>query len=235
MTKGKLYLIPTVIADDTQQAVITEQVRATILKLDYFLVENIRTTRRYFSSLKLGLKIEDLSFETLDKKTNEEEILKLMAPVMNGKNVGVLSESGCPGIADPGSLAVEFAHQNKIQVMPLSGPSSIFMALMASGFSGQSFVFHGYLPIDKKDRMRSIQSMEQAALKLQQTQIFMDTPYRNQKLFEDLIKTCNGKTKVSIARGISGAEEFIRTLTIAEWRNNVPDLGKIPTVFSLFV
>ncbi len=234
MKKGKLYLIPTVISEGTEEAVITPQVREVISNLDYFLVENVRTARRYISRLNLGLTIEDLRFELLDKKTSEREIRKLLEPIKSGKDVGVMSESGCPGIADPGSVAVKIAHQLGAQVVPLSGPSSIFMALMGSGFNGQSFVFHGYVPIDAKERAQKIKEMERDALKKNQTQIFMDTPYRNQKLFEDLLNNCSGSTQLSVARDITGAQEYIQTLTIVEWKKERPDLHKVPVIFSLF-
>lgn len=235
MSKGKLFLIPTVIADDTESNVIGDQIRETIKELDYFLVENVRTARRYISKLKLGLTIEELQFEVLDKKTGRSAVEKLLAPTLKGKDVGIISESGCPGVADPGSVAVSVAHQKNIQVIPLSGPSSILMALMASGFNGQSFVFHGYIPIDKKDRIDKIRSMERDANKLNQTQLFMDTPYRNQKLLDDLIYTCSANTKISVARGITGNDELIQTKTVADWKKSKIDVNKIPTIFSLLV
>lgn len=234
MQKGKVYLIPNIISDSTENEVISQQVRTVLLSLNYFLVENIRTARRYISSLQLGIKIEDLQFEVLDKKTRNEVLNSLMTPVVNGKNVGIISESGCPGIADPGALAVEYAHKNNIQVVPISGPSSIFMSIMASGFNGQSFVFHGYLPIDKVDLVKKIKQMELDSSRYDQTQVFMDTPYRNEKLFSFLIETCNPKTKLSIAKDITGSQEYIQTKTIGDWKRNNPRLNKIPVVFSLY-
>jgi len=234
MPKGKLYLIPTTISEDTQDIVITQQIKTVISNLDYFLVENVRTARRYISSLNLGLVIENLQFELLDKNTKDAELQRAVKPLFNGKDVGIISESGCPGIADPGAKAVEFAHKNGIQVIPLSGPSSILMALMASGFNGQSFVFHGYLPIDKKDRAYKIKEMESEALKKSQTQIFMDTPYRNEKLLGDLLALCNANTLLSIARDVTGAKEFVQTKSIKDWKNSKPDLNKIPVIFSLY-
>ncbi len=235
MAAGKVYLIPTVIADDTQHEVIPQQVKDVIASLDYFLVENLRTARRYVSSLKLGLHIESLQFELLDKKTPATQLQQLMRPVQKGRSVGILSESGCPGIADPGAQAVEYAHQQQIEVVPLVGPSSILMALMASGFNGQSFVFHGYIPIDKNQKVKKIKAMEADAVKLSQTQIFMDTPYRNQALLQDLIANCQPTTRLSIARGITGKHELVQTKSIKEWKNGpLPDLRKIPTIFSLY-
>ena len=233
MNRGIVYLIPTVIADDTEQDVITNQVRDVILSLDYFLVEDIRTARRYISKLNLGIAIDDLHFELVDKHTSPDQVNRLLDAVSDGTNVGVMSESGCPGIADPGALVAAHAHERGLQVIPLSGPSSILMALMASGFNGQSFVFHGYIPIDKKDRQDKIKSMERDAIRLQQTQIFMDTPYRNQKLFEDLIAVCSGSTKLCVAREISGSDELIKTKPIAEWKKTKINLHKIPTIFCM--
>jgi len=234
MSERKIYMIPMVIADDTEQMVVTDQVKDVIKSLDYFLVENVRTARRYISKLRLGLTIEELEFDILDRKTKPEQVEEYFAKV-EGKNIGIISESGCPGIADPGAVAASVAHRLGIRVVPLSGPSSIFMALMASGFNGQSFVFHGYVPIDKKDREKKIQVMEDAAARLRQTQIFMDTPYRNQKLFEHLLKACHPNTLLAVAKGITGAEEYIATKTIGEWKQEKIDLHKTPTIFSIYV
>ena len=234
MNKGKLFLIPTVISEGTEDLVISPQIRDIISELDYFLVENVRTSRRYISKLNLGLTIEDLRFEKLDKNTNESEVLDLLKSLETGKDIGVLSESGCPGIADPGSLAVKMAHQKGAQVIPLSGPSSIFLALMASGFNGQSFVFHGYVPIDQKERVDKIRKMEKDAHQKNQTQIFMDTPYRNQKLFEDILKNSSPASQLSVARDITGEKEMVVTKSIKDWKKEKIDLHKTPVIFSLF-
>jgi len=235
MTKGRLFLIPTIISDETQEQVISQEVRITIKGLNHFLVENIRTARRYVSSLKLGINIESLKFEVLDKSTSALMIEALMKPILEGNDIGVISESGCPGVADPGALAVAFAHKNEIQVVPLVGPSSILMALMSSGFNGQSFVFHGYLPIDKLDRQKKIKMMEEDAIRLNQTQLFMDTPYRNENLLEALLKTCNPNTQLSIARDITGKKEFVKTKKIQDWKiQKAPGLNKIPVIFALY-
>lgn len=233
MKSQKLYLIPTVIADQTEQQVISPQVKEVISSLDYFLVENVRTARRYISSLKLGLTIEYLHFEILDRKTRPEQVETYFQQA-KGRNIGVLSESGCPGIADPGAVAVSVAHRMGLRVVPLSGPSSIFLALMGSGFSGQSFVFHGYVPIDKKEREKKIKDMEESAIRLRQTQIFMDTPYRNQKLFEHLLKACHPNTLLAVAKGITGEDEMIQTRPIKDWKNQKINLHKTPTIFSLY-
>lgn len=235
MKKGRLFLIPTVISAETQENVIPQEVRLTIKELNHFLVENMRTARRYISSLKLDIDIESLKFEVLDKNTPTSAIDQLMKPIFKGDNIGVISESGCPGVADPGATAVSFAHRNEIQVVPLVGPSSILMALMSSGFNGQSFIFHGYLPIDKIERQRKIKKMEEDAIRLNQTQLFMDTPYRNENLLESLLKTCNPNSLLSIARDITGKKEFVRTRKIQDWKNQgAPDLNKTPVIFGLY-
>lgn len=231
--KGTLYLIPTPLSDDQGKS-ISPEVMEVVTSLDNFLVENVRTARRFISSLNTGKVIENISFNLLDKKTPPNTIPALMKPVINGMDIGVMSEAGCPGIADPGNLAVQFAHQNDIRVVPLTGPSSIFMSLMASGFNGQSFVFHGYLPIDKNERVQSIKKIEKNALQLHQTQIFMETPYRNNQLVADLIKSCSPSTKLCIARDITGSQEMIRTKRVHEWKKSIPDLHKIPVIFLIY-
>lgn len=232
--KGKLFLIPTPLAENSIDKLLTPQIQQVIRSLDYFLVENVRTARRFISSLKLGIVIEKLHFEVLDKKTKPDELSNLCRPLLNGTNIGIMSEAGCPGIADPGNLAVTFAHKNGIEVIPLVGPSSIFMALMASGFNGQSFAFHGYLPIDKQKRINSIKKLERDARQKKQTQIFMDTPFRNDQLLADMLKTCQQDTRLCIARDITGSNEYIITQTVKEWRKAKIDLHKVPTIFLLF-
>lgn len=229
---GQLYLIPSPVAPETTQ-VIPAHTQNVLRGLDYFLVENIRTARRYISSLKLGIQIEDLQFELYDKKTSFKEIMTLLEPISRGKNGGIISEAGCPGIADPGALAVQAAHQLKIKVVPLVGPSSIFLALMGSGFNGQAFTFNGYLPIDKEERKKKIKILENLALKNGQCQIFMETPYRNEALFTSLKEVCNGNTKLCVASGITSSSEMIATLTISAWKKTSIDINKIPTIFIL--
>ncbi len=231
--KGKLYLIPTPLSPDSLQKIVTGEMTEVIKGLDYFLVENLRTARRFVSSLKLGKVIEGLHFDLLDKKTSSGEIHRLCAPLTIGQDIGVLSEAGCPGIADPGNLAVAYAHQHGIEVVPLVGPSSIFMALMSSGFNGQSFAFHGYLPIDKQKRAQAIKALEKEMLRSRQTQIFMETPFRNDHLFADLVRCCQPNTKLCVARDISGTGEFIKTRAIKEWKSATPQLHKVPTIFLL--
>jgi 16S rRNA (cytidine1402-2'-O)-methyltransferase len=233
MPKGKLFLIPSVLAENTAHWVISPQVQEVIAHTKIFLVENPRSARRYISSLKLGVNLEEVHMEVLDKDTKPEHLPRLMLPLMNGADIGVISEAGCPGIADPGALAVAYAHQKGVQVVPISGPSSMFLALMGSGFSGQSFAFHGYLPIDKKERTSALRKLEAESIREKRAQIFMETPFRNNQLLEDLLSTLAPQTKLCIAKNLTAADEFIQTKTAADWKNHPVDLHKIPTVFVL--
>lgn len=229
---SKLYLIPLPLAEDTVQDVMPSQVKEAVLACDIFLVEEIRTARRYVSSLRLGLTIEDLRFEVLDKKTKREHIEKYFKE-FKGKTIGVMSEAGCPGVADPGSLAVELAHQKGWKVLPLVGPSSILLALMASGLNGQSFTFNGYLPIDRPKRIKAIREVEAKSSEFHQTQIFIETPYRNNHMLEDLIKQCRPDTKLCVACDVTGKDAFIKTFPISKWKGVQVDLHKRPTIFLL--
>jgi 16S rRNA (cytidine1402-2'-O)-methyltransferase len=233
MPKGKLFMIPTVLAENTAHWVISPQVKEVITNTKIFLVENPRSARRYISSLKLGINIEELHMEVLDKDTPPEQVSRLMMPLLNGADIGVISEAGCPGIADPGAVAVAYAHQKDIQVVPISGPSSMFLALMGSGFSGQSFAFHGYLPIDKKERAASLKKLEQESVREKRAQLFMETPFRNNQLLADALASLSPQTKLCIAKNLTAADELIQTKTIADWKNHPLDLHKVPTVFIL--
>jgi 16S rRNA (cytidine1402-2'-O)-methyltransferase len=233
MPKGKLFLIPNVLAENTAEQVITPQVKEVIAHTKVFLVENLRTARRYISSLKLGVNLEEVHLEILDKNTAPESINRLLQPLFKGADVGIISEAGCPGIADPGALAVAHAHSRGIQVVPLSGPSSMFLALMGSGFSGQSFAFHGYLPIDKKERAAALKKLESESLREKRAQIFMETPFRNNQLLEDLTRTLSPQTKLCIAKNLTAKDELIQTKSIQDWKKSPIDLHKIPTVFIL--
>jgi 16S rRNA (cytidine1402-2'-O)-methyltransferase len=225
-----LYLIPTILAPDTSDSVLSPQIKEVISETDYFFVENLRTARRFISELKLGKVIENLHFFEVDKDTSSEKILDYFKEIPVEKSIGVISEAGCPGVADPGAVAVKIAHQLGIKVVPLVGPSSILLGLMASGFSGQSFVFHGYLPIDKKDKIQKIKQLEVNSMK-SQTQIFMETPFRNNQLLEDLLNVCQPNTNLCIASNVTSKEEFIQTKKISDWKKQKPDLHKIPTMF----
>lgn len=224
-----LYLIPTVLAEGTQNAVLTPQIREVISNLDIFFVENVRTARRFISSLKLGKVIDELTFIELDKDTPEATTSAALKNL--SRSAGIISEAGCPGIADPGAVAVRIAHQTGIKVVPLVGPSSILLALMASGMSGQSFAFHGYLPIDKAARKKALQTLERNARQWQQTQVFMETPFRNEQLFEAVLEACAPDTLLCIAVNITAPDEIIKTMTVRNWKAARPDLHKKPAIF----
>jgi 16S rRNA (cytidine1402-2'-O)-methyltransferase len=229
---GKLFLIPNVIADSTQEDVIPHSVKEKLRLLRFYLVEDIRTARRYLSSLKIFESIEALSFEVLNKDTQYAELPDLLKPLMEGHDMGVISESGCPGIADPGALAVAYAHQHNIRVVPLVGPSSILLALMASGLNGQRFAFHGYLPIDAKEAAKAIKELERESKARSQTQVFIETPYRNNSILDHLLNSLSPSTLLSIALDITGTHESIKTKSIKEWKAEKPSFAKQPAVFS---
>jgi 16S rRNA (cytidine1402-2'-O)-methyltransferase len=229
-----LYLIPTLLADDTADGVLPPTIRETIAQTDAFFVENVRTARRFITSLKTGRIIDKTTFFDLTKDTPPAETRKQIQELTERKrNAGVLSEAGCPGVADPGSVVVGMAHSLGWRVEPLVGPSSILLALMASGMSGQSFVFHGYLPIEKQDRVRTLRHLEKEAQQKQQTQIFMETPYRNDALFADILASCQAETRLCVACNLTAPDAFVRTRSVREWKTQVPDLRKKPTVFLL--
>ncbi len=230
MNKGKLFLIPNVIAEDTA-FVIPAQVREALPLIHHFLVEDIRTARRYLSSLKIYPSIEELRFEVLSKDTPLQKLPELMEPVLRGYNLGVISESGCPGVADPGALAVQYAHEKTIPVIPLVGPSSIFMALMASGLNGQQFTFHGYLPIEAKEAAQRIKELERESKTKNQTQIFIETPYRNNSVFDYLLKNLRSETKLTVAIDLTGKSELVQTLTVEHWKKRKASWPKTPAVF----
>ena len=229
--RGTLFLIPTVIAEGTHETVIPLSVKNALQNIHHFLAEDVRTARRYLSSLKVYDSIEQLDFKILNKETAEKELSVMFAPVVEGKNLGVLSESGCPGIADPGAMAVQYAHKNGIRVVPLVGPSSILMALMASGLNGQQFAFHGYLPISVQDSAKSIKELEKESRTKNQTQIFIETPYRNNQLTTTLLKALNPETLLCIALDVSGANERIQTLSVKQWKTQTIQWPKTPAVF----
>lgn len=229
--KGNLFLIPSVISPGTQDWVVPPKVKDSLLSIRFFLAEDIRTARRYLASLKIYDRIEDLALSVLDKDTGEADLPALFAPAFSGQHVGVLSESGCPGIADPGALAVKYAHENGIRVIPLVGPSAVFLALMASGLNGQRFAFHGYLPIQRREVAKAIKDLEKESKSKGQTQIFIETPYRNNALFSNLLQHLMPDTRVCVAVDITGENEYIRTQAVREWRVASLELPKNPAVF----
>ncbi len=230
MQHGALYLIPTVLSEGALDS-ISSEVRDMILRMDIFLVENVRTARRYISSLKTGLVIEELRFEILDKNTSDQQLSAYMAEIKKGLNAAVISESGCPGIADPGAKMTALAHKNGIPVFPLSGPSSILLGLMGSGLNGQVFTFHGYLPIDRNARGQALRKLSQQAA--HGTQIFIETPYRNKQMFEAILEHCNANTLLCIAYDLTGEKQFIETRPVGQWKGREPGLYKIPCIFLL--
>lgn len=231
MREGNLYLVPSYLSTSNDRDFIAPTVIEIIKNCQYYFVENVRTARRFISSLKTQTTIETLSFNELNKKSSWDDMFPLFEPIRNGSDMAIISEAGVPCLADPGNLAVTFAHQTGIRVVPLPGASSIQLALIASGFNGQQFTFNGYLPIDKAERKKRIKSLEKTALN-GHTQLFMETPYRNQQLIKDLVSVCNPNTLLSIASDISGEKEMILTQSIHKWKKNTPDIHKIPAIFS---
>jgi len=230
-SKGKLYLIPNVISEATQEKVIPAMVREVLPGISNFLAEDIRTARRFLSSIKIYSTIEALHFTVLNKDTSASELSELMAPLKEGFNVGVISESGCPGVADPGALAVQYAHQQNFQVVPLVGPSSILLALMASGLNGQRFAFHGYLPIEAKEAAHNLKELEKESRLKNQTQIFIETPYRNNSVFDYFLKNLHSETKLTVALDLTGLNETVQTMRISDWVKLKPIWAKSPAVF----
>lgn len=233
MQYGRLFLIPSPLGEGELNWIIPDHVKQCIANLTHFVVEHPKTARHFLKQIELQRPIQTITFQTLDKHTSMNELDTLLEPIYTGKDMGLLSEAGCPAIADPGANLVRIAHEKQIQVVPLVGPSSILLALMASGLNGQSFSFHGYLPIDRASCIEKITQIESASLKLKQTQIFIETPYRNKKLFELLIAHCQGSTHLCIASNLTLQSEAIKTRSIKDWKTNSPNFEKKPTVFLL--
>ncbi len=232
--QASLFLIPVTLGDTEHRKVLPDYNHDIIVQIKYFVVENIRTARRFLKKTEPSINIDDLTFYELNKHTSPEEIAGHLTPLAKGEHLGVISEAGCPAIADPGADIVSIAQRKGYPIVPLVGPSSILMALMASGFNGQSFAFNGYLPIDSTERTQMIRKLENRIYAEHQTQIFIETPYRNNKLAEEFIRTCRQATKLCIASDITCDNEFIRTRTMKEWNGKIPDLNKKPTIFLLF-
>jgi 16S rRNA (cytidine1402-2'-O)-methyltransferase len=233
----KLYLIPIPLSENSLHT-LPPQIKEVVLVTDYYFVEEIRTARRFISSLKTGRDIAEMTFFELNKKTEMREVSENFKQIPSEANVGLMSEAGCPAVADPGSLAVSYAHKHQIQVIPLVGPSSILLALMASGLNGQSFAFQGYLPIEKSSREKMITILEKESKQKRQTQIFIETPYRNMAMLESLIEHLGEETYLCVASNLTGEYEYIKTKKVKEWKNEkekklLPDLHKQPTVFLL--
>ena len=234
MNTGTLYLIPTFLAETNHSNVFPELNSTIIDRIDTFIVEDIRTARRFIKKINPSKNIDDLNFLILNKHTKIEEYSSFLNNLTT-KDIGLLSEAGCPCIADPGAVVVSIAHNKNIKVAPLVGPSSLLLALIASGFNGQSFSFHGYLPIDKNDRSKKIKEIEKDIFNKNQTQIFIETPFRNLQMFHDIISNCKPESKLCIAKDLTSKDELIKTKRISEWRKGKePEIQKIPTVFLLY-
>jgi 16S rRNA (cytidine1402-2'-O)-methyltransferase len=234
MALGTLYMVPVTLGDDNLSYVIPADVMQLVQNLEYFVVENEKSARRFLGSVKTHKPVRELNFQLLNEHSVEKDLPALIAPLLAGHNVGMLSEAGCPGIADPGALLAALAHKKNIRVTPLVGPSSILLGLMASGFNGQQFTFLGYLPSDKAARVNKLKEIEKQSQCLNKTQIFIETPYRNQHMLEDILASCAANTKLCIAKNVSLETEFVVSKTIAEWKKTeLPDLHKQPTVFLL--
>lgn len=230
--KGRLYLVPVTIGDTDADKVIPSYVRTIIDDIRYYIVENERTARRMLIRMGIQTAIDDLTFYILDKHTPKEEITSYLDPAEN-EDIGLLSEAGVPAIADPGSEIVAMAHRKKIRVVPLVGPSSILMAMMASGLNGQNFAFNGYLPIQKTDRTKKIRQLEARSYTERQSQIFIEAPYRNDQLLNDILATCSNQTRLCIAANITSENEYIATKSVSSWKKNPVDLHKRPVIFIL--
>jgi len=231
MPTGTLFLIPVPLAEDAAAKTFTPYLVDTINHIKEYIVENEKTARRFLKEAGLKTPQSELTIHDYGKHNRNNSLKLFFTGLQAGKDVGLMSEAGCPGIADPGADIVAEAHRRGIKVVPLVGPSSILLALMASGFNGQGFAFQGYLPIDKVDRSRKIKELENLSDKLNQTQIFIETPFRNNPLLEEILKAGNPKTKLCIACNLTAVDELVQTKTIAEWQTQVPDLHKKPTIF----
>ena len=232
--EATLFLIPVTLGETEHRRVLPAYNREVILQLRHFIVENVRTARRFLKRIDPTIVIDEITFSELNKHTSPEQVAGYLAPMAQGESMGVISEAGCPAVADPGADVVALAQRKHYKVVPLVGPSSILLAVMASGFNGQSFAFHGYLPIDASERTSTLKKLEGRIYAEQQTQLFIETPYRNNKLVEELIRTCRPSTKLCIASNSTCEDEFIQTRPVKEWAGHVPDLSKKPTIFLLF-
>lgn len=229
-----LYLLPVTLGDTTIESVLPSYNKEIILQLKHFIVEDVRSARRFLKKVDKDIDIDSLTFYPLNKHTSPEEISGYLKPLQSGLSMGVISEAGCPAIADPGADVVAIAQQKNLRVVPLVGPSSIILSVMASGFNGQSFAFHGYLPIEPGERAKMIKYLEQRIYNESQTQLFIETPYRNNKMAEDILRNCRPQTKLCIAANITCEDECIRTKTVKEWQGKLPDLSKIPCIFLIY-
>ena len=229
-----LYLLPVTLGETPIEKVLPAYNKEIILGIKHFIVEDVRSARRFLKKVERSINIDELTFYPLNKHTSPEDISGYLKPLTEGNPMGVISEAGCPAVADPGADVVAIAQGKNLKVVPLVGPSSIILSVMGSGFNGQSFAFHGYLPIEPNERAKRIKTLEQRVYSENQTQLFIETPYRNHKMMEDIIKNCRPQTKLCIAANITCEDEFIKTKTIKEWQGKLPDLNKIPCIFLIY-
>ena len=228
---AKLYMIPTTLGDTSIERVLPPDLTQLISSIQVFIVENIRTARRFLKKVNPAIVIDDLTFFELNQHTEKKEISRFLEPNQQGLDIGIISEAGCPGVADPGAEVVKIAHTKDIQVVPLVGPSSILLALMASGMSGQNFAFNGYLPIKNPEKSLQIKMLEKRMQNENQTQIFIETPYRNAQLLGDLLQNCDPQTMLCVAVDITLDTEFILSKPISYWKTHLPDVQKRPAIF----
>jgi len=230
---GKLYLIPCPMGEVPPLAVLPMSVKSTIEKVDHYIVEHEKDARRFIKNIVPIKKQSELKISEINKFTGDEEIPSMINPCLEGFDVGIISDAGCPGIADPGARVVHIAHSHGIKVVPLVGPSSILLAMMASGLNGQNFAFNGYLPIDKGDRRTELKRLEKLSKDLDQSQLFIETPYRNNQMLLSLLETLNPQTQICVACDITLPSEYIKTTTVEQWKKTKVDLHKRPTLFIL--
>lgn len=234
MTMASLYLLPVTLGDTPIEQVLPAYNKEIILGIRHFIVEDVRSARRFLKKVDKGIDIDTLSFYPLNKHTSPEEISGYLKPLQAGESMGVISEAGCPAVADPGADVVALAQRKGLKVIPLVGPSSIILSVMGSGFNGQSFAFHGYLPIEPAERAKRLKQLEQRIYNEHQTQLFIETPYRNNKMLEDILQNCRPQTKLCIAANITCEGEYIKTKSVKEWQAGRPDLTKVPCIFLLY-
>jgi len=229
-----LYLLPVTLGETPIEQVLPSYNKEIILGIKHFIVEDVRSARRFLKKVERSINIDELTFYPLNKHTSPEAISGYLRPLIEGHPMGVISEAGCPAVADPGADVVAIAQRKNLKVIPLVGPSSIILSVMGSGFNGQSFAFHGYLPIEPNERIKRIKALEQRVYSENQTQLFIETPYRNLKMMEDILKNCRPQTKLCVAANITCEGEFIKTKTVKEWQGKLPDINKIPCIFLIY-
>jgi 16S rRNA (cytidine1402-2'-O)-methyltransferase len=229
--KGKLYLIPTTLGEGNPFDVLPQTIYRTIEFIDDYIVENEKTARKFIKSVNPEKVQATLRLSSLNKHTEVSEHNKMIQPCLDGKNIGLMSEAGCPGVADPGAVIIKLAHEKGIQVIPLVGPSSILLAIMASGMNGQSFTFNGYIPIEKSEKKSALKNLEKLSQDKNQSQLFIETPYRNNKMLEDILQALNPATHLCVATDITLETEYIKTMRVSEWKKVVVDLHNRPTIF----